>query len=184
MPPKGHKFGPETRRRMSAAHAGKPRPYLRKPLATAMSEKTDKGDGADGCWNWTGAKFKGTGYGQIQVNGRPKRAHRVAWELSNGPVPAGVLVLHRCDNPSCVNPTHLFLGDHQANYDDMVSKGRRKVAAGERVGSSKMTAAEVVRARRLFETGSHTVTALARMFGITGVPMKALLERVTWKHVE
>lgn len=76
-----------------------------------------------GCWVWTGLKNWG-GYGRMRINKRDKIAHRYSWELHFGNIPAGRLVCHKCDNRSCVNPHHLFLGSHKDNYQDMISKGR------------------------------------------------------------
>ena len=80
---------------------------------------------ADACWPWTGRKFE-NGYGQFKLGSKCRKASRVSWELHNGPIPEGKYVLHRCDNPPCVNPTHLFLGTHKENMSDMVAKGRHK----------------------------------------------------------
>ena len=76
-----------------------------------------------GCHLWTGGIF-GSGYGAVWDGGRHLGAHRLAWELARGPVPAGLCVLHRCDNPPCVNPSHLFLGTKGDNNRDKISKGR------------------------------------------------------------
>lgn len=85
--------------------------------------KVDASGGPDGCWIWTGARFP-FGYGAIKIGGRPRGAHRTAWELVNGPIPEGLNVLHHCDNPPCVNPAHLFLGTLRDNALDMFAKGR------------------------------------------------------------
>ncbi len=73
---------------------------------------------ATGCLEWTGHRDK-NGYGAITINQRPHRTHRVAWEIVNGPIPSGLWVLHRCDNPPCMNPDHLFMGTAADNTSDM-----------------------------------------------------------------
>lgn len=82
-----------------------------------------KATSGDGCWEWMGPRV-GIGYGSFWANGKTVRAHRLAWELVNGPIPTGLSVLHRCDNPPCVRPDHLFIGTNADNSKDMVQKGR------------------------------------------------------------
>jgi hypothetical protein len=81
----------------------------------------------DGCWSWTGGTNR-NGYGTLHMGGhtirKPWRAHRFSWVLHNGPIPDGLWVLHKCDNPPCCNPAHLFLGDRRANMLDAAAKGR------------------------------------------------------------
>lgn len=76
-----------------------------------------------GCFEWTGFKVR-KGYGTIKIAGKPRRVHRVAWEIENGLIPADLFVCHKCDNPSCVNVQHLWLGTAADNAADMVNKGR------------------------------------------------------------
>ena len=88
----------------------------------AFADKIDKGS-HDECWEWTGAK-KPTGYGEVTIDYKAYRAHRVSWTFFFGDIPEGLHVLHKCDNPGCVNPYHLFLGSHQDNMTDCARKGR------------------------------------------------------------
>lgn len=78
-----------------------------------------------GCWEWFGGA-SADGYGRFTHKGRKLLAHRVSWEVHSGSIPRGMLVLHRCDNPPCVNPSHLFLGTHKDNAQDRERKGRRR----------------------------------------------------------
>ena len=82
----------------------------------------------DGCWTWTGKSRSGEGmrYGLFRANGKYQGAHRVAWQIVHGAIPAGMHVCHHCDNPICVRPDHLFLGTHLDNMRDMVAKGRNR----------------------------------------------------------
>ena len=127
--------------------------------------KVDRG-AADECWEWT-ASTTARGYGQFFPPG-PKvmvLAHRASYEIAFGDPPAGLLVCHRCDNRTCVNPAHLFPGTAADNSADMVAKGRS--AAGERSAKAKLTDAEVAEIRALY-TGRYGEQAeLARRFAVS-----------------
>lgn len=146
-----------------------------KALARIFLQKVHK---TDGCWLWTGKKV-GRGYGGLRVNERDLLAHRVSYELHVGPIPDGQWVLHRCDNPPCVNPEHLFLGDRRANFDDMLAKGRS--LRGERHLFAKLTSEQVVEIRRRarFEPQSK----LAAEFGMSRATICNIIKRKTWRHV-
>ena len=90
----------------------------------------------DGCWEWIGAKTN-KGYGSTWHQGRREDTHRIAWRLVNGPIPEGMWVLHKCDNPPCVRPDHLYLGDIHQNARDAMERGR--TARGERLPSGRRT---------------------------------------------
>ena len=98
----------------------------RNPLSRLLSKVTIT-DG--GCWEWQAATFQ-KGYGRFSYNGKTLGAHRVSWELHHGPVPDDLWVLHECDNPPCVNPAHLFLGDVRDNNADRAAKDRNKRNSG------------------------------------------------------
>lgn len=83
------------------------------------------------CWFYKGAKLS-NGYGNFKMGGKTYKAHRFSWELANGPIPLGKFILHRCDNKWCVNPNHLYPGDHNQNMRDMVNRGR--AASGDKNG--------------------------------------------------
>lgn len=92
----------------------------------------------DGCWEWTAVRLNkkaSRAYGRFTIHRRQYLAHRVSWTISNGPIPPLLGVLHRCDNPQCVNPDHLFLGTHVDNMRDMWNKGKGAPATGDRNGS-------------------------------------------------
>ena len=143
------------------------------------------------CWEWQ-SSFKGRGklkrYGSLIVGSRTNgtrrsvSAHRYSWEVFNGAIPKGKWVLHRCDNPACINPKHLFLGDRQANVDDRESKGRNKIPAlkGERHPNAKLTWKKVRSIRNLWENDSPT-RFIAGLFKVSPRTVRDIVNFKTWK---
>lgn len=99
------------------------RQHEREPLHVRLLSRVICG-GSD-CWNWCGAR-NAFGYGRMTYKGRLQVAHRLSWIAFNGPIPEGLSVLHRCDNASCINPDHLWLGTYSDNLRDAWAKGRKK----------------------------------------------------------
>lgn len=161
-------------------------PTKPRPLVDRFWPKVDKNSSPTECWLWTATKSRG--YGYISEGGRKaqkfRRAHRVSWELAYGPIPAGLYVLHRCDDPSCVNPRHLFLGTQKDNIRDAVAKGRHKpsMVRGERVHNTNLTADDVRQARRLKSEG-RTYPELAHQFDMSISGISKVVRGVTWGHV-
>lgn len=116
----------------------------------------------DDCWEWKGSKTL-PGYGVLVIDGRRRYAHRFSYELHHGPIPEGMFVCHHCDNPSCVNPDHLFAGTVADNNRDMWTKGRGK---GLDPHNGKLTAEQRREAVALVKSG-YTRTWVAAQFGVT-----------------
>ena len=138
--------------------------------AARFWRKVNRGVGRDDCWTWTGSKCGRDGYGGFSVaRGKPrgqqapKYAHRAAYELTHGPIPAGLSILHRCDNPICVNPAHLFLGTQADNMKDAAAKGRLHVP---RPRGQKLSAAQLREIDALY-AGGATQVAIATHLGVS-----------------
>jgi hypothetical protein len=104
---------------------------------TRFWSRVDKSNGLDACWMWT-AGLHNRGYGRIRWNGMPECAHRIVWMLINGAIPNELEVLHRCDNPPCCNPGHLFLGTQADNMHDRDAKGRQNPHGQWRVPNARI----------------------------------------------
>lgn len=133
----------------------------------------------DGCWTWTASKDS-CGYGTFRLSGKIRKAHRVSYELSHGPIPDGMHVCHRCDVPACVNPSHLFLGTHADNMADMAAKGRATPPKGAEHHSAKLTEVQVVYIRWLFASGLMKQRQLAESFGVSRGLIGHISQRRKW----
>jgi hypothetical protein len=140
----------------------------------------------EGCWRWSGM-LSYNGYGRFFLNRkdggrRREAAHRIAWRLHYGEVPAGLSVLHRCDNPCCVNPAHLFLGTAADNSADKVAKGRQ--ARGSSHGKTKLDETTVEQIRWYLKRGLDSQTAIGRIFGVSKHVINDIHKGRTWKSAE
>lgn len=138
--------------------------------------------GTDECWTWTAAKDR-TGYGYFRTGGKGSpttTAHRVAYVLAHGPVADDVVICHRCDNRSCVNPSHLFAGSQADNIRDMQRK--RRHSHGESHGASKLTA-DNVQAIRARHSAGESMRSLGREFGVDTTWVSKIVHRRWWRHV-
>lgn len=152
----------------------------KQPAIARFWDRIDKspGHGPQGaCWLWIG-KSTTKGYGKLGNSA----AHRVSWELTNGPIPNGLWVLHRCDTPLCCNPAHLFLGTNADNSADMVAKDRSPW--GSRHPNAVLTEDIVRQARALYVPRKFSYRKVAALLGFPEPGIRAAILRVTWTHLE
>lgn len=151
----------------------------------------------DGCWVWAGAKDD-RGYASLGVAGRTDRGHRVSWKLAYGDIPQGLWVLHRCDNPPCVRPDHLFLGTARDNSVDMARKGRwgnaaerfqgenhwarKRIAGGTPMPTAKLSQEQVSEIRALHSEG-WTCKALGNRFSVNPASVSRIVRHLSRRDV-
>jgi hypothetical protein len=129
----------------------------------------DRSGGPDACWPWTGCRS--LGYGVLSINNRQRRAHRVIYEIAKGLIPKGLRICHKCDNPPCCNPDHLFVGTAKDNSLDMAQK--------ERAGRNKLKGEQVAAIRE----DARTTKEIAKDYGVCWSNIAAIKAGVTWVHV-
>lgn len=137
-----------------------------------------------GCWEWPGRRTK-AGYGGVSYYKRMMGAHRLAWMLTNGPIPKGMCVCHTCDNPPCCNPDHLWLGTYKENVADCIRKGRRipqaKRAHGEMYRQAKLSYAKVAEIRQRHAVGDVSMHQLAREYNVSYPTIYHTVKGRYWK---
>ena len=138
------------------------------------------GERGSGCWEWTGDRDP-TGYGRRNIDNVPLMAHRIASEVHFGPLTPADHICHRCDNPACVRPEHLFKGDHAMNMADKMAKKRHRygVSRGSDHGCSKLTEADVREIRRL----GLPLKQHVERYGISNSQASDIINRRSWRHL-
>lgn len=132
------------------------------------------------CWNWQRGKTK-DGYGHFRYGGTHLKAHRVSWEFKNGEIASGLDICHSCDNPSCVNPKHLFPGTRLDNMKDMVAKGRGNHKGGAQSRHHKLTTEKVQEVRSRYAFGKVTQGQLATEMNVSRDTIFRIVHYQTWK---
>lgn len=154
---------------------------MRHPPTMPISEKLRIHSRRDGdCLVWTRYCHTG-GYGYMRIKGRACFVHRLAWELMNGPIPKGLWVLHKCDNPPCFNVNHLFLGSHIDNERDKINKNRQ--AIGSRHGRSKLTEEDVISIRNNYANNTVSQYLLAKKYGVCQAQISNIIRKKKWSQV-
>lgn len=145
-----------------------------------LAHYVDRSAGPDACWPWVGSKDR-LGYGRLYNGKGPELAHRASYRMAVGDIPKGLLVCHECDNPSCVNPAHLFLGTSKDNQRDMAEKGRAHRPAGSLHPKAKLHAAQVVQIRRRYKLGDR-VKDLAAEYGVAACTVSHIVVGRSWRE--
>jgi hypothetical protein len=131
-----------------------------------------------GCWEWQG-DIASVGYGRVSIKGVRYWAHRVAWEIANGIAAGSAVIMHSCDNPKCVNPSHLSAGTQSENLKDMWNKGREKIVSGERHGKSRLTEQQV----KAILVDTRQPSVVAKEHGIACSHVSSIKSGRLWGHI-
>lgn len=139
-------------------------------------------EGENGCRVWIGV-CNHAGYGQVTINRKPMAAHRVAYVIANGSIPAGMVIRHKCDNPPCVHFEHLETGTHKQNSQDMVKRGRCNPPRGERAWNHRLTREIVIQIKRDIIAGTLTQLELSRKYGVNKNTINSIRLGLSWANV-
>lgn len=156
---------------------------MAKKLSDRFWSKVQKNEGDNACWTWTGCLGNGYGFIIVKENGEWKRrkASRISWELTHHrKIPKDKCVCHHCDNPTCVRPSHLYLGDKGTNMRDCVRRERNVPQRGEKSHRAKLTWSEIHQIRSLWEADKWSQRKLAAKFNVSRRNIRAILENKSW----
>ena len=148
---------------------------MTRPLKDRFDEKFRV---TPGCWIWLGAKLK-EGYGIIHYKGKLIGAHRASYELYVGEIPDGLIVRHKCDTPSCVNPDHLVIGTHKENAKDRGERGRASIRRGSKNHMAKLDESQILHIR----ADNRSQTAIAKEFGVSRALIGYIKKKSIWNHI-
>lgn len=162
-------------------------PTVPHDLFKRMRERTDDSGGPDACWLWTGYTDR-DGYGMLWVKvgndpARNHRANRLSYLIHTGDIPKGMFVCHRCDNPQCVNPSHLFLGSPQDNMIDKFAKGRGNLLGAPKPNARKLSDDQAREVRILRGQGVSSAQ-LARQYGVNVKTITNIVTGRHWEHLD
>jgi hypothetical protein len=158
---------------------------MRKTWQEKLWARTNRSGGPDACWLWTASCVKG--YGQLHVDGKSKRVHRLMYELVVGPIPEGLDILHSCDVRNCCNPAHLRPGTDLENAADKMRRGRWRGGSsnpGERHPNRKLSDEIVREIRAWYAVGGWSTPVLAAAFGVHQGTIWRIVRRKAWAHIE
>jgi len=136
------------------------------------------------CWEWIAGQRGGYGYGGFYYGGKTLNAHRASWLINCGDIPEGLQVLHTCDNATCVNPSHLYLGTNYDNIQDRVKRGRSADRHGENHPFSRLKLKDIMEIRALAKDGDITTTAIAKKFGISIGHASDIINGKKWRKAK
>lgn len=182
----GQKTKINTRNRRGSV-SGEPNKFIKGHTTAAESRFWAKVDKSGECWEWLAAKDQ-DGYGVFSPTGtRTIKAHRFSYQLANGPIPSGsgyhgVCLLHKCDNPGCVNPEHLSQGSQRDNMADCAKKKRSSAGRGEKHRSSKLTERQVIEIRGMANNKVRYLD-IAAIYEVSAITVYEIAARKTWRNI-
>lgn len=135
----------------------------------------------DECWNWMGGLRRG--YGRFMIEQKIYQSHRIVFKLIYGDIPDGMLVCHSCNNTSCCNPKHLYLGTQSENIKQMYRDCRNANHCGEKSGSAKLIGEDVLKIRLLYSTGEYSQKKIGEMFGVKQMAISRIINKKRWRHI-